>query len=154
MLTAVINIWLARRKGREEEVNRLRGAFAEAFAAYSAYKEMPYAVRRRRADTPAEERVRLSEVLRDIQSKLAYHLAWTKIESETVGTAYADLVHEVRMTAGIAMREAWETGPINSDAAMNIPPTIIDLSTLQPLETAYIDAVRRHLRSLTPWWNR
>lgn len=155
MLTAAINIWLARRKSREEEISRLRTAFAEAFAAHSAYKEMPYAIRRRRFDAAAEERVRLSETLREIQGNLSYHLAWTKIESEAVGTAYAELVQELRKTAGAAMRAAWEVSPIESDTAMNIPPAQIDLSTLQTLETAYIAAVREHLRALRrSWWSR
>ncbi|MFG2794013.1 hypothetical protein [Streptomyces sp. NPDC048419] len=154
MLTATINIWLARRKSREEEHNRLRTAFAEAFAVHSAYKEMPYAIRRRRSDAPAEERVRLSEALREIQASLSYHLAWTKIESETVGDAYAALVQELRKTAGVAMHAAWEASPIESDSDVNIPPTVIDLSALQPLETAYIAAVRAHLRTRTPWWYR
>ncbi|MDI5906460.1 MULTISPECIES: hypothetical protein [Streptomyces] len=154
MLTATINIWLARRKSREEQLDRLRTAFSEAFAAHSAYKEMPYAIRRRRSDAPAEERVRLSEALRDIQANLSYHLAWTKIESETVGAAYAELIQELRRTAGLAMHAAWEAPAIETDTAVNIPPTVIDLSALQPLETAYIDAVRAHLRALTPWWYR
>lgn len=154
MITAAINIWLARRKSREEEIGRLRTAFAEAFAAHSAYKEMPYAIRRRRSDAAPEERVRLSETLREIQGNLSYHLAWTKIESETVGKAYEELVQELRKTAGAAMREAWEAPPIESDTAMNIPPAQIDLSALQPLETAYIAAVRAHLRTLKPWWSR
>ncbi|MEU0107595.1 hypothetical protein ABZ313_19810 [Streptomyces sp. NPDC006251] len=154
MLTATINIWLARRKSREEELDRLRTAFSEAFAAHSAYKEMPYAIRRRRSDAPAEERVRLSEALRDIQANLSYHLAWTKIESETVGAAYAELIQELRRTAGAAMHAAWEAPAIETDTAVNIPPTVIDLSVLQPLEAAYIDAVRTYLRALTPWWYR
>ncbi|MFD8814010.1 hypothetical protein ACFV23_21560 [Streptomyces sp. NPDC059627] len=152
MLTATINIWLARRKSREEELNRLRTAFAEAFAAHSACKEMPYAIRRRRSDAPAEERVRLSEALRDIQAHVSYHLAWTKIESQSVGAAYAELIQELRRTAGAAMHDAWEAPPIETDIGVNIPPTVIDLSALQPLETAYIDAVRTHLRGLAPWW--
>ncbi len=154
MLTAVINIWLARRKSREEEISRLRTSFAEAFAAHSAYKEMPYAIRRRRFDAAAEERVRLSETLREIQGNLSYHLAWTKIESAAVGAAYAELVQELRKTAGVAMRAAWEAPPIENDTAMNIPPAQIDLSALQPLETAYIAAVRAHLDTLKPWWSR
>ncbi|MBJ7000165.1 hypothetical protein JG491_08775 [Streptomyces sp. CRPSP2-6A1] len=154
MLTATINIWLARRKSREEELSRLRTAFAEAFAAHSAYKEMPYAIRRRRSDASAEERVRLSEALRDIQANLSYHLAWTKMESETVGVAYTELIRELRRTAGAAMHAAWEAPPIETDAAVNIPPTVIDLSALEPLEIAYIDAVRKHLRTLTPRWFR
>ncbi|MET8935126.1 hypothetical protein ABZX42_40150 [Streptomyces sp. NPDC004611] len=151
-LTAAINIWLARRKSREEEISRLRTAFAEAFAAHSAYKEMPYAIRRRRFDAAAEERVRLSETLREIQGNLSYHLAWTKIESEAVGRAYADLVQELRKTAGSAMHAAWEASPIQSDTAMNIPPAQIDLSTLQTLEAAYIAAVREHLHTLKKPW--
>ncbi|MEU3855403.1 hypothetical protein [Streptomyces sp. NPDC029554] len=112
------------------------------------------AIRRRRSDALAEERVRLLETLGEIQVNLSYHLAWTKIESETVGKAYADLIKELRKMAGTAMQATWEAPPIENDSAVNIPPTVIDLSALQPLEAAYIAAVRAHLRRLTPWWHR
>jgi hypothetical protein len=151
LITTAINIWLARRKSREDERNRLRTSFADAFAAYSAYKEFPYAIRRRRADTPGEERVRLSEALREIQANLAYHLAWTAAESEPVGQAYATLINQVRRTAGAAMHDAWNAPPTDTDDTMNIPPATIDLSSLTPYENAYIDAVRTHLRQLVPW---
>lgn len=154
LMTAGINLWLARRKSREEERNRLRGSFAEAFAAYGAYREFPYAIRRRRADVPAEERIRLSEALREIQASLAYHLAWTAIECDTVGRAYANLVHQVRTTAGVAMHEAWKASPTDSDAAMNIPPSVIDFNSLEPQEATYMNAVRTHLTRLAPWWAR
>lgn len=154
LITAAINLWLVRRRSREEERNRLRNSFAEAFAAYGAYKEFPYAIRRRRADVPAEERIRLSEALREIQASLVYHLAWTMAESETVGQAYTNLVHQVRTTAGAAMHEAWKAPPTDSDNTMNIPPSIIDLSSLAPHEAAYMDAVRAHLTKLAPWWAR
>jgi hypothetical protein len=151
LVTAAISIWLARRKSREEERNRLRTSFAEAFAAYSSYKEFPYAIRRRRADLPAEERIRLSEALRKIQANLAYHLAWTAAESQPVGQAYANLIKQVRKTAGSAMHEAWNASPNDVDHTMNIPPSVVDLSSLAPYETDYIDAVRTHLRTLAPW---
>lgn len=154
LITAAINLWLNRRKSREEERNRLRNSFAEAFAAYSAYKEFPYAIRRRRADVSAEERIRLSEALREIQASLAYHLAWTSLESKTVGQAYTNLVQQVRRIAGAAMHEAWKALPTESDGAMNIPPSVIDLSSLAPHEAAYMEAVRAHLRRLAPWWSR
>jgi hypothetical protein len=154
LITATINLWLARRRSREEERNRLRNSFAEAFATYSAYKEFPYAIRRRRADVPAEERIRLSEALREIQASLAYHLAWTTTESETVGQAYTNLIQQVRRTAGAAMHEAWKAPPTKSDDTMNIPPSVIDLSPLAPHETAYMHAVRDHLTRLAPWWAR
>lgn len=154
LATAAINLWLNRRKSREEERNRLRKSFAEAFATYSAYKEFPYAIRRRRADVSAEERMRLSEALREIQASLAYHLAWTSLESETVGQAYSNLVQQVRGIAGAAMHEAWKSLPIKSDEAMNIPSNVVDLSSLAPHEADYMDAVRAHLRMLAPWWSR
>ena len=154
LITAAINLWLARRKSREEERNRLRNSFAEAFAAYGAYKEFPYAIRRRRADAPAEERIRLSEALREIQASLVYHLAWTAAESETVGQAYANLIQQVRRTAGVAMHDAWKSPPAESDETMNIPPSAIDLSSLALHETTYMNAVRTHLTRLAPWWAR
>jgi hypothetical protein len=154
LITAVINLWLSRRKSREEERNRLRNGFAEAFADYSAYKEFPYAIRRRRADASAEERIRLSEALREVQARLAYHLAWTSLESKAVGQEYSNLVQQVRRIAGAAMHEAWKALPTESDDAMNIPPSVIDLSSLAPHEAAYMEAVRAHLRGLAPWWSR
>jgi metal-dependent amidase/aminoacylase/carboxypeptidase family protein len=154
LVTASINIWLARRASREEERNRVRTAFAEAFAAYSTYKEFPYAIRRRRADVPGEERGRLSEELRKIQADLAYHLAWTAAESKAVGEAYANLVQEMRAIAGAAMHEAWKAEPTNADNEMNIPVSVIDLRSLAPHEHAYMDAAEAHLRRLAPWWAR
>lgn len=152
--TAVITMWSARRKGREEERNRVRTTFAEAFAAYSSYKEFPYAIRRRRADAPGEERVRLSEELREVQANLAYHVAWTSVELEVVGAAYANLVREMRRVVGAAMHDAWKAQPNDSDEGMNIPLSVIDLSALSEYETAYLDAVRDYLIALAPWWGR
>jgi hypothetical protein len=154
MITAAINIMLARRKSREEERARLRDRFAQAFGAYAEYCEFAYAIRRRRSDDQAAERVRISEQLRQVQGALSAHEAWVKLESENVGTAYANLLQEMRKIAGGAMREAWTAKPVTTDAAVNIPPGTVDLSPLKPFETAYMDAVATHLRALTPWWSR
>lgn len=153
-VTGCIAVWASRRKSREEERARQRALFAGAFQAYAAYKEMPYAIRRRRHDEAAAERIRLSETTREIQGRLSYFIAWTAGESSTVGDAYATLVRELRKVAGSAMREAWSAEPITDDAAMNIPPTVIDLSSLTPLEAAFTTAVRDHLAAIAPWWAR
>ncbi len=105
LIAAAVNTALARRKSLEEERARVRTVFAEAFEAVSAYKEFPYAIRRRRADAPAEERVRLSEELRKVQTRLTYYLAWTRAESQAVGDAYEALVTELRRLAGGACRD-------------------------------------------------
>jgi hypothetical protein len=71
MLAGAVNVWMARRRSREEERARIRNTFAAAFETYTAYKEFPYAIRRRRPDEPEGERLRLSEALRAVQERSA-----------------------------------------------------------------------------------
>ncbi|MDV6296945.1 hypothetical protein [Rhodococcus aetherivorans] len=143
---AVINVALAQYKDRAEERARLRATFAEAFEVAMQYKEFPYAIRRRRADEPAAERVRLSEEMRAVQAKLSYYEVWTEGESEKVGAAYKTLVTNLRRVAGKACNEAWKAVPIQDDASMNISSSVIDLSELKSYEQVYIGAVRTHFK--------
>jgi hypothetical protein len=52
------------------------------------------------------------------------------------------------------MHDAWLAPAPQTDSAMNIPVSTIDLTELAPYETAYIDAARAHLKRLAPWWAR
>ncbi len=149
---AVLAVWAARRKSREEERARQRTLFAEAYQAYAEYKEMPYAIRRRRHDDPPAERIRLSEIVRDIQSRMTFYETWIAAESPAVGVAYRALVTELRGTAGRAMQEAWKAPAITEDAGMNIPAEVIDLSGLKQRENEYTEVFQRHLERLAPWW--
>jgi hypothetical protein len=144
------NRWLENRRAQEAERSRLRQSFAEAFAAYADYKEFPYAIRRRRIDQEAEERARLSAELNTIQSRLSYYRAWTQFESPAVGTAYANLLAEMRKVAGRAMHDAWGDAPSQNDVEMNIPLEKVDLRTLKTEEDKYIAAVATRLDALTP----
>ena len=123
MLAGAVNVWMARRRSREEERARIRNTFAAAFEAYTAYKEFPYAIRRRRLDDPEAERIRLSEALRAVQERLSYYLAWTQAEAVEVGQQYARLIAEARRVAGQAMHDAWNDPPRATDPEMNIPQT-------------------------------
>ena len=153
--SALVNGILARRKSREEECSRIRTVFAEALEAVAAYKEFPYAIRRRDGTEPGKERVRLSEELRHVQSRLTYYTTWIHAESETVGKAYDDLISTLRRVAGGACREAWLAEPITADAQMNIGPDLVDLSSLKPLETAYAAEAEKYLAGyVRPWWKR
>jgi hypothetical protein len=154
LLLALWNVMLARRKSREEERARQRTAFAEALQAVAAYKEMPYAIRRRNAGERGAERVRLSEAVREIQAELLFHQTWIRGESTTVADTYDALVAAARRVAGGAMRDAWNADPITTDAEMNIGPELVDLSELRPLEQAFTAATVQHLARLTPWWCR
>lgn len=157
VIGALVNTGLALRKSREEERARVRTVLAEAFEAVAAYKEFPYAIRRRRHDAAAEERVRLSEALREVQTRLTYYVAWIQAESDAVGKAYNDLVSELRKVAGAGCRDAWNTPAITRDQDMNIGPDKVDLSSLRPFEEAYIKAADAHVADFLKWrrlWRR
>lgn len=49
-----------------------------------------------------------------------------------MGQACTNLVQQVRRIAGAAMHEAWKAKSTESDETMNIPASIIDLSSLTP----------------------
>lgn len=51
------------------------------------------------------------------------------------------------------MNQAWTAPPLDNDAGMNIPPSVIDLRSLREHETAYLNAVAAHLKDLKPWWS-
>ena len=135
--------WLT---SRRSERLRKREMFADAYAVYANYLEYPYVIRRRRADEPGAERARISGELREVQQKLSFYLAWTRLENERVATAYADLIGAMRRVAGAAIVAAWDRLPASSDADMHIRD--IDLSGLRSYETRYLDEVSRHQR----WW--
>lgn len=150
-VSAVVTTWLARAKSCQEERARVRTIYAEAFEAVAAYREMPYAIRRRRPDDEAGERNRLSEEMRAIQRRLSYYRAWIRAESDTVGHAYQALLDQLRTTAGQAAHQAWADPPGQSDNQMNIPRSRIDLTPIDALEDTYIVAARRDIQSRGPW---
>lgn len=148
--SAIVTSKIARQKSREEERSRVRTVYAEAFQVVAAYKELPYAIRRRRHDQPEAERFRLSEEARKIQERLSYYLAWTQGESASVGQAYGNLVNELRKVAGSACRQAWIDKPVETDADMNIGIDLVNLFTLEPLEHLYAAAVQTELSRRKP----
>lgn len=150
IVTLLQNRWLEKRRADEAERARLRQVFAEAYEVYTDYKEFPYLIRRRRGDRPEEERARLVADLTAVQSKLSYYQAWTVFESPSVGEAYGRLVREMRRVVGGAMHAAWTDQPSQGDAGMNISRGVIDLSELDGVEAAYVQAVSARMRQLTP----
>ena len=136
--------WAWRRKQRDDHARLL----ADAWAAVQSYKEFAFAIPRRNPNDPAAERVRLSEAIRHVQQDLSFHTAWIRGVSTRVSIRYDELVGETRDTAGKLMREAWQHPPITTDTGMNLPEIAAELATLRPAETAYLNAVQRHLHPL------
>lgn len=128
---------------RRERIIRQRKEFAKALAACVAYEEYPYIVMRRRAEAPQDERVRISSELSIIQRELAYYSTWLAIESTDVSRAYENLVAKLREIAGVKIREAWGTPPIDSDDGMNMPD--LGLNKLEPFKKLYLNEVSYHL---------
>lgn len=137
--------------GRRAHKHRQRALFAAAFGDVAAYKEFPYIVRRRRHDTPAEERIRISSDLSEVQRKLNHNRAVLQVEAPRVARAYAELVVATRGTAGGVISTGWDLDPMVDDHGMHV--TDVDLSPLQPFEDRFLQAAADHL-ALTPWWVR
>jgi hypothetical protein len=155
IVSGSITTALARRATRLEERARVRTTLAEAYQAYADYKEFPYAIRRRRDDQDGEERIRLSEEVRRVQSRLSFYQAWTRAEDPTTGAAYNHLVGQLRRVAGASMRAAWLEPALDNDAGMNIGPDRVDLSELRTAEERFLKAAENHVKALTtPWWRR
>lgn len=150
-LTAAINTWIARKKSLEEDRARVRAVYAEALEAVAAYRELPYVIRRRRANDEAGERHRISEEGRAIQIRLSYYRAWIRAESPEVGHAYQSLLDRLRTVAGAAARTAWTEPPAQTDTGMNISSSIIDLSPVNDLEEHYIAVAAWDLQHRRTW---
>lgn len=106
--------------GRRDRHNRQRQTFARALAAAIDYREFPYVVRRRRADELATERARISEELRQLQSRLNYFTAWIDVESPSVAPVYRRLVSDTRRVVGPMIRASWSEPPLTGDDQVNI----------------------------------
>ena len=153
LLTGTINLTLARRRSREEERARVRNTCAEAFKAYSEYREFPNAIIRRDTDRPGEERQRLLEGLRQLQARLSFYQTWALLEAPPVGKVYVALLDEARSMIDKAMRVAWAEPVAADDIDMNLDPGLIDLALLASYEEAYRQAVAAHLDRLAPRWS-
>jgi hypothetical protein len=142
---AIINLLGIVAIGVRQDRQRRRELYADALEATLAYREFAYAVPRRRFDAPSEERVRISEAMREVQRDLARADSLMKIErADTVQKTYARLVAETRCVSGRYIREAWERDPITADSEMNVPGGL-DFSDIDACERAYLDAVREDL---------
>lgn len=148
LVTALVTVILNRRKSLEDERARIRATCADAVEVVAAYKEFPYAIRRRQKDRAAEERIRLADDMRRVQARLSYFTTWMGGEDPLLAAAFDDLVKNLRRVAGKACHDAWLAPPNDSDADMNFAPGVVDLAELAPYEDAYMAAVKIHLDGL------
>jgi hypothetical protein len=148
---AAINVLSFLLVGLRQERQRRRELYADALEATLAYREFAYAVPRRRHDARAEERVRISEAMREVQRGLARAESLMRIERATeVADKYAELVRETRRVAGGYIRKAWDDEPIEEDSHMNVPGGL-DFSQIDTYERAYLSQVAADLAWYRFW---
>lgn len=146
-VVALLGVWI---NGLRAERYRRRELYATALEATYAYREFAYVVRRRRSDVPGEERVRISEALREIQRDLAKYEALMKIERCTeVAVKYKHLIEKTRDVAGGYMRDSWNGDGATEDKQMNIGD--IDFAPVAEYEQAYLAAVQEDLPAWKFW---
>jgi hypothetical protein len=144
-VAAAINIIGLTLIGLRQERQRRREFYARALEATYAYREFAYAVPRRRHDRDAEERVRISEAMREVQRELAYCQSMMRIErARSAAAKYRQLVAHTRAVAGGYIHDAWTKPPITGDDEMNVPGGL-DFSSIDPFEQAFLDAVAEDL---------
>lgn len=106
---------------------------------------------RLRHDARAEERVRISEAMREVQRDLARAESLMRIERATnVADKYGELVRETRRVAGGYIRDAWNRDPIEDDSQMNVPGGL-DFSQLDSYHDAYLGEVATDLAWYRFW---
>ena len=115
VVTAALSYGLSQRAARRERQTR---AFAEALAVIEDYAELPYRIRRR-LGTP-QARHELTEQVSQIQSRLAFHQSWLRMEAPGVAQAYENLVWTTKQQAGAQMREAWLEPAASEDAQVSL----------------------------------
>jgi hypothetical protein len=114
-ITATLTYGLNQRAARRERQAR---EFAEAISAIEGYAEMPYRIRRR-PGTPGT-RHDLTEQISQVQSRIAFHQAWLRIEAPDVAGLYEDLVQAAKTQAGGQMKDAWQQPEATADALMSL----------------------------------
>ena len=150
-VAALINVAALAGVGLREERRRRRDTYADALEATLAYREFAYAIPRRRHNAPAEERVRISEAVREVQRDLARAESLMRIERATkVAAAYRQLVAKTREVVGGYMHAAWKNEPITDDKCMNVPGGL-DFSVLEQCEKDYLHAVAEDLAWYRFW---
>lgn len=145
LVAAAISLATLWWNSRQARLDRQRQLFAEAFAAVAEYREFPFIVRRR--DSTGADRSAIHRDLSTVQASLHRYEATLRVEAPIIAAVYSKLVLETRQVAGTEISKAWDLPAPKDDRGMHVRD--VDLSSLEPFETAYLEAVSRHL-SLRP----
>jgi hypothetical protein len=127
----LVGLWI---NGDRAERGRRRDLHARALAAVLDYGEMPFMIRRRRAE-PKErsaERIRLSDHFSAVKAEISTCQVLLSADgAQAIAGAYDRLVDTARAVVGKEAHEAWTEEPITTDAEMNMGPLFQRLAGLR-----------------------
>ena len=89
---------------------RRRENHATAVRTLIGWNELPYQIRRRLSDAPAEI-ARLRDIAHTLQQDVSYHETLLTSENQHLGQAYASAAAAIRERAGAFISQAWATPP-------------------------------------------
>jgi hypothetical protein len=143
VVAATIAVALAVTERRAARIDRKRQLFAEALGDVLKWTEFPYRIRRRAPG--GESAHEIATAMHDLQTRLAHHRSWLRLESPSVSMAFDDLLAQARELAASQIREAWDAEPVLDSAGMNLGDEFrVDL-------TAEIDAFVAEVRRTLSW---
>ena len=122
-----------------------RVTYSEAVRAATAWKELLYRVRRRRAGQEAG----IIELFHQAQDNLSYYEAWVAAESEYMARSYARLVKAVKDVTETEIQQAWKD-EIRTSLGDALPDDVHP--DVSGAVSAFLKDVRSHL---SPWpWRK
>jgi hypothetical protein len=152
ILTGLVALLVFAGNQYQARKDRLRKDFAEALAAVERYAELPYRILRRQDSTP-EVRGSTAEQVHEVQQDILFHKSWVRIQSSEVADTYDALLEAMRVEAGSAMTQAWNTTPISKDEDMPLGAGF-SFPQLDTEKVKYLEAVRRQLQPTVLRWAR
>jgi hypothetical protein len=114
-LAALIGYWATYRTRRIDSKTEI---YAKALAAVTAYKQLPYRIRRR-AKGDDDTRDKLGQLSSDVHQEITYYRHLLNLDSRLVASAYEDLIRKVYQKGKGYRDAAWEHPPISADNEMS-----------------------------------
>lgn len=122
LIGVLAGLWI---NGDRAERARRRELHARALAAVLDYGEMPFMIRRRRAEPEqrSAERIRLSDHFSAVKAEISTcQVLLSADDVRGISDAYDSLVATARAVVGKEAHDAWAEEPITTDAEMNMGP--------------------------------
>ncbi len=134
---------------RAEDVARNRQTCSEALAVLLEWLEVPYRIRRRRAND-GDGRHELARAIHELQVRTNFYRAWLQVEAPKLSEKYEALHNAVKSVVAPAVQDAWRQPGVSEDAQMNIGS--LGAFNIEKERKEFTDGVRREIAVCRlPW---